>query len=93
MLIVTPFYHEITGRDVDPIVKEMWKHEGYIRASSAIPILEGAIPACLYEEGEGTPVELDKREKTPLLSGCEKNPATQEKRYAIPHQLDEKMYN
>lgn len=61
VLFVTPFYHKITGRDVDPIVEEMWKHKGYIRASSAIPILEGAIPACLYEEGEVTPVEMDKR--------------------------------
>ncbi|NHN34383.1 hypothetical protein [Paenibacillus agricola] len=59
VLIVTPFYHEVAGRDVDPIVEKMWQHKGYIRASSAIPILEGAVPACLFEDGQAYPIELD----------------------------------
>ncbi|MHA0855680.1 hypothetical protein [Paenibacillus sp. CMAA1364] len=59
VLIITPFYHKIVGRDVDPIVEAMWKHKGYIRASSATPILEGAVPVCLFEEGQAYPIELD----------------------------------
>ncbi|MFC0215231.1 hypothetical protein ACFFK0_22830 [Paenibacillus chartarius] len=52
VLIVTPFYHEITGRDADPIVEIMWQYKGYIRASSANPLLEGAVPACLFQDGK-----------------------------------------
>ncbi|TXK82570.1 hypothetical protein [Paenibacillus sp. N3.4] len=59
VLIITPFYHEVVGRDVDPIVEEMWKHKGYIRTSSATPILEGAVPVCFFEDGEAYPIELD----------------------------------
>lgn len=59
VLFVTPFYHEVVGMDVDPVVEQMWKHKGYIRATSATPILEGAIPACLFADGEIYPIELD----------------------------------
>lgn len=59
VLIVTPFYKEVVGRDVDPIVETMWQHKGYIRMESAIPILEGAVPLCIFEEGQATPIELD----------------------------------
>ncbi len=58
-LIVTPFYQEVVGRDVDPIVEKMWQHKGYIRMESAIPILEGAVPACVFEDGQVIPIELD----------------------------------
>ncbi|MDN4066660.1 hypothetical protein QYF50_02040 [Paenibacillus vini] len=59
VLIVTPFYKEVVGRDVDPIVETMWQHKGYIRMESAIPILEGAVLLCVFEEGQATPIELD----------------------------------
>ncbi len=58
-LIITPFYKEVVGRDVDPIVERMWQHKGYIRMESAIPILEGAIPLCVFEDGQAIPIELD----------------------------------
>jgi len=58
-LIVTPFYQEVVGRDTDPIVETMWQQKGYIRMESAIPILEGAVPACIFEEGQALPIELD----------------------------------
>lgn len=58
-LIVTPFYKEVAGRDVDPIVETMWQHQGYIRMESAIPILEGAVPLCVFEDGQAMPIELD----------------------------------
>lgn len=57
-LIVTPFYKEVVGRDADPIVETMWLHKGYIRMESAIPILEGAVPLCVYENGQANPIEL-----------------------------------
>jgi len=58
-LIVTPHYQEIAGRDIDPLMEIMWQHKGYIRTSSTAPILEGAYPACLFQEGEIYPIELD----------------------------------
>jgi hypothetical protein len=60
ILFITPFYHEITGRDIDPVVEMMWNHKGYIRTTSATPILEGAEPACLFEDGKAYPIELNK---------------------------------
>lgn len=59
ILFISPFYHEITGRDTDPVVETLWQHKGYIRATGATPILEGAVPACLFEDGEAYPIELD----------------------------------
>jgi hypothetical protein len=58
-LIVTPFYKDVVGRDVDPLVETMWQHKGYIRMESAIPILEGAVPLCVFEDGQATPIKLD----------------------------------
>lgn len=58
-LIVTPFYQQVTGRDTDPIVETMWGYRGYLRMSSVTPILEGALPACLFQDGQVYPIELD----------------------------------
>ncbi|MDU2241078.1 MAG: hypothetical protein E7E23_10885 [Paenibacillus sp.] len=58
-LIITPFYQEVVGRDVDPLVETMWQHKGYNRMESAIPILEGAIPLCVSEAGQAISIELD----------------------------------
>lgn len=59
ILMITPYYRKLTGRDSDPLVESMWKHKGYIRASSAIPLLEGAVPACILTEGEIYPLDID----------------------------------
>lgn len=59
ILMITPYYRKLTGRDSDPIEESMWKHKGYIRASSAIPLLEGAVPACILTEGEVYPLDSD----------------------------------
>ncbi|WP_433945546.1 hypothetical protein [Paenibacillus sp. SN-8-1] len=59
VLFITPFYHEIVGRDVDPVVETMWTHKGYIRASSSIPLIEGAMPLCLFEEGQAIAIDID----------------------------------
>ncbi|MNO15639.1 hypothetical protein D3C76_53080 [compost metagenome] len=59
VLIVTPFFHQVTGRDSNPLVESMWGHKGYIRTTSANPLLEGAVPACLFQEGIASPIELD----------------------------------
>lgn len=58
-LIITPFFQDVVGRDVNPVVETMWRHSGYIRMESAIPILEGAIPASIFEDGQAIPIELD----------------------------------
>ncbi|ETT45430.1 hypothetical protein BSK66_10080 [Paenibacillus odorifer] len=58
-LIITPFYQEVVGRDVDPLVEAMWQHKGFIRIESAIPILEGAVPLYMFEDGQAIPIELD----------------------------------
>lgn len=59
ILIVTPFFHQVTGRDSNPLVDTMWGHKGFIRTTSANPLLEGAVPACLFQEGTAFPIELD----------------------------------
>lgn len=59
VLIVTPFFHKITGRDSNPLVETMWNHKGFIRTTSANPLLDGAVPACLFKEGAAFPIELD----------------------------------
>lgn len=58
-LIITPFFQDVVGRDVDPVVETMWRHRGYIRMESAYPILEGAVPACIFEDGQALPIELE----------------------------------
>ncbi|MFD0619698.1 hypothetical protein ACFQZR_19705 [Paenibacillus sp. GCM10027629] len=45
--------------DVDPIVEQMWKRKGYIRATTATPIFEGAVPAYIFADGVIYPIELD----------------------------------
>lgn len=73
VLFITPFYHEITGRDSEPVVEEMRKHTGYIRTSSASPIMEGAVPSCLYEDGQAYPIELDQSLITRLSEAFEEH--------------------
>ncbi|GAA0404270.1 hypothetical protein [Paenibacillus motobuensis] len=58
-LIVTPLFQKVVGRDVNPIVESMWQHKGYLRTETAVPILEGAIPACIFKDGQAVPIELD----------------------------------
>lgn len=50
---------ERVGRDVDPIVETMWQHKGFIRMKFAIPILEGAIPICVFKDGRAIPIVLN----------------------------------
>lgn len=59
LLIVTPYYQKVIGRDDDPIVHTMWQHKGYIRVESAIPILEGAVPACVFKDAQIKTIDLD----------------------------------
>ncbi|MFC4808809.1 hypothetical protein [Paenibacillus sp. GCM10023250] len=72
-LIVTPFFQDVVGRDVDPVVETMWRHRGYIRMESAIPILEGAVPNCVFEEGQVLPIELDGELKSRLSDAFEEH--------------------
>jgi hypothetical protein len=58
-LIVTPLFQKVVGRDVNPIVESMWQHKGYLRTESAVPLLEGAVPTCIFKEGEAFPIEFD----------------------------------
>jgi hypothetical protein len=50
---------KLLEEDEDPIVEEMWENRGYIRMEAAVPIFERAILACLFEEGQVYPIELD----------------------------------
>lgn len=63
----------MVGRDVDPVVETMWRHRGYIRMESAIPILEGAVPACVFEEVQVLPIELDGELKSRLSDAFEEH--------------------
>lgn len=59
VLIVTPFYYEITGRDSEPVIHTMRSHNGFVRSSSATPILEGTVPGCLFVDRQDYPIDLD----------------------------------
>lgn len=50
VLIITPFFHQVTGRDSNPLVETMWSHKGFIRTTSANPLLEGAVPLVCFKK-------------------------------------------
>ncbi|SMF90201.1 hypothetical protein SAMN05661091_4932 [Paenibacillus uliginis N3/975] len=72
VLVVTPFYQEVAGREVDPIAEVIWRHKDYIRTSSTIPILEGAVPDCLFEDGQAYPIGMDQAPAIKVGIGVER---------------------